>query len=168
MKKNSNTKRNLVTWTAIILAYAIHGQGKQALELFDQIPNECGIEPDETAYLVALMACSHAGMVEDGLQLMQHMREKQGGATTPTLAHYNILVDILVRAGRLQEAEDAIASMSYDPTALTWMTLLGACRIHNDVERAERVSNKLLALDPSMVAAYVVLVTFSSLFLSSY
>src|SRR5690606_26425468 len=66
---------------------------------------------------------------------------------SPEEKHYNCLIDVLGRAGRLDEAENIINNMKIKPGAVTLMTLLGACRTHLDVERAERVFDEIKKLE---------------------
>jgi pentatricopeptide repeat protein len=73
------------------------------------------------------------------------------------LEHYTCMVDLLGRAGHLQEAENMIKAMPYNPNVAVWMALLGACRIHGNVERAEHVAKQVLELEPENATGYVLL-----------
>src|SRR5690606_32104845 len=72
---------------------------------------------------------------------------------------YNCLIDVLGRAGRLDEAENIINNMKIKPGEITLMTLLGACRTHLDVERAERIFDKIKKLESAqnIASAYVLM-----------
>lgn len=48
-------------------------------------------------------------------------------------------------------------NMPWSPTNVSWMTLLGACRSHIDVERGEHYAQQLFELDPDSTAPYVML-----------
>src|SRR6185503_11146103 len=74
----------------------------------------------------------------------------------PNIEHYTCLVDVLGRSGRLEEAENLINKME-SPDIITWKALLGACRLHNDVERAKRISENIIKLDPKDASTYVLL-----------
>jgi pentatricopeptide repeat protein len=73
------------------------------------------------------------------------------------LEHYTCMVDLLGRAGHLQEAENMIKAMPYNPNVSVWMALLGACRIHGNVEMAEHVAKQVLELEPENTTGYVLL-----------
>src|SRR5689334_9348864 len=75
---------------------------------------------------------------------------------TPSTHHHICMVDALGRAGRLDEAEDFIASI-YKPDVKLYHALLGACRVHNDLQRAERISTLVLKNDPKEASTYVLL-----------
>jgi pentatricopeptide repeat protein len=82
---------------------------------------------------------------------------ERGMAMKPTVDHYNCMLDMLGRAGMVEKAETVIWDMPVAPDAISWMTLLCACRLHADVERGHCAAKRVLALDPSCIAAYAVL-----------
>ncbi|XP_058089744.1 pentatricopeptide repeat-containing protein At3g21470 [Magnolia sinica] len=129
-------QRNEVCWNAMITGLAIHGCSKEALELFDRMESS-GEKPNETTFLAVLSACAHGGFVEEGLEFFTEMKGKYG--LVPGIKHYGCLVDLLGRAGRLNEAYDLIKTMPMKPNDAVWGALLGACRIHADMEMAEWV-----------------------------
>ncbi len=146
--------RNAVSWTAMLKGYAMHGQGKEALAHFKWMCEE-GAEIDSVTFVCVLLACSHAGLVNEGLHAFDSMREVY--RIPATVDHYACKVDLLGRAGHLDEAEDVIKTMPCEPNATVWMALLGACRIHGKVELGERIAKQLLELDPNMAVGYVML-----------
>ncbi|KDP36525.1 hypothetical protein JCGZ_08908 [Jatropha curcas] len=145
--------KSLVTWNTMIMAFAMHGEGYKALELFKQM-NRAGINPDDVSYLAVICACNHAGLVEDGYRLFKSM-ERNGVA--PNVKHYGSVVDLLGRAGKLQEAYDVINSMPMMPDIVLWQTLLGACRTYKNVELAELVSQKLVEMGSNHDGDFVLL-----------
>ncbi len=151
---NKMPVRNVVSWTAMLKGYAMHGQGMEALAHFKWMCEE-GVEIDGVTFVCLLLACSHAGLVNEGLHAFDSMMNVY--RIPPTVDHYACKVDLLGRAGRLDEAEDVIKTMPCEPNAAVWMTLLGACRIYGEVEMGERIAKQLLELDPNMTAGYVVL-----------
>lgn len=146
-------KRDVVTWSALIASYGQQGQGKKALQLFQQMHME-GIFPDTVTFFSVLSACSHAGLMIEGWRNFVSMTQDHG--ITPSVKHYNCMVDLFCRAGRLAEAEDMIENMQDLSTASSWMTLLAACRIHLDVERGKRAAEHVFSLEPESAAPYVV------------
>jgi len=147
-------EQNIVLWNAMIAGYAMHGCSKEALQLFGQMQN-CSTNPDHLTFLSVLSACRHRGLVDDGWQYFNNMTENYG--IVPTMDHYSCMVDLLGRAGLLNEAENFINQMPMKPDACVWEPLLGACRIHNNVELGECVAGHLFELDPTNAAHYVLL-----------
>ncbi|CAL2259142.1 unnamed protein product [Prunus armeniaca] len=145
-------RKDVVTWNAMIAGYAQHGAGLKALDLFDRMRNE-GAKPDWITFVAVLMACNHAGLVDLGVQYFNSMARDYGVAAKPD--HYTCMVDLLGRAGRLVEAANLIKEMPFEPHSAIFGTLLGACRIHKNLELAEFAAKKLLDLDPTSAAGYV-------------
>ncbi|XP_024534928.1 pentatricopeptide repeat-containing protein At5g27110 [Selaginella moellendorffii] len=135
-------KRDVVSWTSMMVAYASHGSSLEAIDLFQEMQLQ-GMEPDEVAFLAVLFACNHAGFFRRGWDYFASMRgdyDLEAGAD-----HYCCVVDLLGRAGRLADAEDLIVSMPFKPDEATWSALVGACNTHGDVERAARISRAMEA-----------------------
>lgn len=148
------TKRNVVSWSAMLAAYALHGHGKDALRLFERMKQE-GVKPDEITFVSVLTACSHSGLLDEARQYYSSMSRDYG--IVPNSSHCSCMVDLLGRAGRLDEAEDLINKMPFKAGVVEWMALLGACRNYADVARGKRAAEHVLDLDPKCSAAYVVL-----------
>ncbi|CAK9193539.1 unnamed protein product [Sphagnum troendelagicum] len=151
---NKMPSRDVVTWNAMIGGYAIHGHGKEALRQFEQMHEE-GVQPDDTTFVCLLSACSHSGLVDEGLRFYSSMSTVY--MISANLQHYTCMVDLLGRAGRLHEAENMVLAMPYKPQVAAWRALLGACRIHGNVEMGERVAKQVLELEPENAAGYVLL-----------
>lgn len=146
--------KNEVSWNSIIAAYGNHGCPRECLDLFHEML-EAGIHPDHVTFLVIISACGHAGLVDEGMYYFRCMTEEYG--ICARMEHYACMVDLYGRAGRLCEAFDTIKSMPFTPDAGVWGTLLGACRIHGNVELAKLASTHLLELDPKNSGYYVLL-----------
>jgi pentatricopeptide repeat protein len=151
---NKMRSRDVVTWTAILGGCAMHGHGKDALQHFERMCEE-GVEPNDVTFVCLLSACSHAGLVDEGMHCYTSMITDY--MISAQLEHYTCMVDLLGRAGLLQEAENMIMAMPCEPHVAPWMALLGACRIHGNVEMGERVAKQILELDPENSAGYVLL-----------
>eukprot|EP01018_Ginkgo_biloba_P018484 Gb_38129 [translate_table: standard] len=148
------TERGVVSWNAMIAAYGIHGQGKDALALYAQMEQRA-MKPDDITFVGLLNACSHAGLVEEGWNYFDCMSRNYG--IRPRLEHYACMVDLLGRAGQLSEAHNFINKMPLEPDACVWGALLGACRIHSNIELGERVAEHLFAMEPENAGYYVLL-----------
>lgn len=147
-------KKNVISWSAMIAAYGYHGQGKIALELFPMMLSS-GVLPNRITFVSLLYACSHIGLVEEGLRLFSSMQDDF--SIVPDVKHYTCMVDLLGRAGRLSEALKLIESMSVEKDEGLWGALLGACRIHKNVDLAEMAAKSLLELQPQNPGHYVLL-----------
>jgi len=147
-------QRNIVSWASMIGGYAMHGSGKEALKLFEQMLHS-GLNPNQVTFLCVLSACCHAGLVEEGRKHFDSMSDSYN--ITPTMEHYGCMVDLFGRAGLLDEAQNFINKMPVEPNAVVWSCLLGACRKHNNVELGEYVAGRLFELDPENATPYVVM-----------
>lgn len=147
-------EKNVVSWSAMIAAYGIHGFGRKALDLFPMML-QSGISPNRITFVSVLSACSHAGLVDEGRQFFYSMWEEYG--IKPDVKHYTCMVDLLGRAGRLDEAFDLTDSMTVEKDEGLWGALLGACRIHGSIGMAEKAAKCLLELQPRNPGYYVLL-----------
>ncbi|GAB2289266.1 hypothetical protein Dimus_023571 [Dionaea muscipula] len=150
-----NDRRDGVAWTAMLAAYAVHGCGKEAIELFEAMVNEEGIAVDHVTFTHLLSACSHSGLVVEGREYFNNMSKAYG--VEPTLDHYSCMVDLLGRSGAVNEAHGLIKRMPMRPNAGVWGSLLAACRTHKNIELGKEASENLFALDPSDHRNYIML-----------
>ncbi|XP_057970511.1 putative pentatricopeptide repeat-containing protein At3g11460, mitochondrial [Malania oleifera] len=146
--------KSLISWTAIIGGYGMHGHGEIAVQLFDKMVR-AGVQPDGTVFVCVLSACSHAGLTDKGLDYFAAMGTNYG--LQPGLEHYSCMVDLLGRAGRFDEARNLIESMSMEPDGAVWGALLGACKIHKNVDLAELAFERVNELEPMNIGYYVLL-----------
>ncbi|XP_047082319.1 pentatricopeptide repeat-containing protein At1g31920 [Lolium rigidum] len=135
--------KNVWTYSAMVSGLALHGDGRKALQVFDAMVSE-GHRPDEAVYVGVLNACSRSGLLDEGLRCFDRMRLEH--IVAPNAQHYGCMVDLLARAGRLEEARALIGNMPTGPTDSAWRSLLNACRIHGDIEHAERALRELARL----------------------
>ncbi|KAF9606370.1 hypothetical protein IFM89_025038 [Coptis chinensis] len=147
-------RKSSVPWNAIISGHGIHGQGEKSLSLFGEMEEE-GVKPDHVTFVSLLSACSHAGLIDQGQQCFKLMQEKY--CIQPGLKHFGCIVDLLGRAGHLDMAYDFIKNMPVRPDASVWGALLGACRIHGNVELGALASEHLFEVDVENVGYYVLL-----------
>ncbi|PKA59610.1 Pentatricopeptide repeat-containing protein [Apostasia shenzhenica] len=148
------TCRDIVTWNTIILSYAIHGDGKAALDLFFHM-KDAGFEPNGSTFVSALSACSISGFIDEGWMYFNMMQEEFD--ITPQVEHYGCMVDLLGRAGNLEKAIDFIEKMPIEPTSRIWGSLLTASRNNNSIETAEYAARKIFDLEHDNTGCYVIL-----------
>lgn len=146
---------DLVGWTAMLAAYAVHGYGRESIELFELMVNGEGLEPDHVTFTLLLNACSHSGLVQEGEKYFKIMTELYG--IEPRLDHYACMVDLLGRSGLLKDAYGLIQRMPMKPNARVWGGLLGACKVYGDIELGTEVAERLYVLESSDARNYVML-----------
>ncbi|XP_020091080.1 putative pentatricopeptide repeat-containing protein At5g40405 [Ananas comosus] len=147
-------KRGISSWNCMIGGFAVHGRGEDAIELFKQMERE-GATPDGITLLNVLSACAHSGLVSEGRYYFNYMI--QASNIEPKMEHYGCMVDLLGRAGLLEDAKKVIDEMPMSPDAGVLGALLGACRIHGDVEMGERIGRTVIELDSKNSGRYVLL-----------
>ncbi|PWA91557.1 pentatricopeptide repeat-containing protein [Artemisia annua] len=147
-------KKDVFCYNAMIRGFATHGYGREALELFKEMRSE-GLAPDDVTMVVVISACSHVGLVDEGCEFFYSMRERYG--LDPKVEHYGCLVDLLGRAGRVNEAMEILQTMPMKPNAVLWRSLLGATRNHGNLEIAEIALDHLIELEPETSGNYVLL-----------
>ncbi|KAL1533978.1 pentatricopeptide repeat-containing protein, mitochondrial [Salvia divinorum] len=145
---------NVVSWSSLIVGYAQFGLGQEALNLFSQMKKQ-GIKPNQVTFLGVLIACSHVGMVNEGIHLLKSMEHEHG--VIPTREHISCVVDLLARAGRIHDAEAVIDQLGFKPDVVIWKIVLAACKNCGNVEVGRRVAEKILRVDSSNSAAHVLL-----------
>uniref|UniRef100_N1R3Q9 DYW domain-containing protein n=1 Tax=Aegilops tauschii TaxID=37682 RepID=N1R3Q9_AEGTA len=146
-------RRDVVSWNSLISGYGMHGFGREALQVFEEMI-QVGLSPSIITFISVLGACSHAGLVDEGKKLFESMMDY---SVKPRAEHYACMVDLLGRAGQLDEAVELIQSMHIEPSPQVWGALLGACRIHGHVEYGEMACSRLFDLEPRNAGNYVLL-----------
>jgi pentatricopeptide repeat protein len=147
-------ERDVITWSAMIAGYGVNGHGNDALMLFEHM-QQTGTQPNHVTYVSVLSTCSHAGLVDEGWQYFGCMSQNYG--ITPLVEHYACMVDLLGRAGHLDEAWDFVKKMPLEPAASVWGALLGVCRIHYNLELGELAAKRLFDLEPENAGYYTLL-----------
>ncbi|KAL5976908.1 Pentatricopeptide repeat-containing protein, mitochondrial [Asimina triloba] len=148
------TERDVISWSTMIAGLAQNGQSIDALQLFDSM-KKSGTKPNNITIVGVLFACSHAGLGEEGWYYFRSMKRLYN--IEPTREHYGCMVDLLGRAGQLEEAAQLIHEMEFPPDTVTWRTLLGACRVHNNVKLAAYAAERILELEPNDEGVYILL-----------
>ncbi|XP_017227669.1 pentatricopeptide repeat-containing protein At4g14170 [Daucus carota subsp. sativus] len=143
--------KDVASWNTMILGYGMLGEFDTAINLFE-IMKEDGIKCDSVSYIAVLSACSHGGFVEKG---KQYFNEIYALGIGPNQTHYACMVDILARAGLMEEAVKFIKSMPLEPDANVWGSLLGACRLHENIELGSWAAENLLKLKPEQPGYYI-------------
>lgn len=143
--------KDTVSWTSMIIALAQHGLGEEAIKLFEKML-ALNIEPDHITYVGVLSACTHVGLVEQGRSYFNLMVSVH--KIEPTLSHYACMIDMLGRAGLLQEAFNFIEEMPVEPDVIAWGSLLSSCKVYKNVDLAKVAAERLLLIQPDNGGAY--------------
>ncbi|XP_021760914.1 pentatricopeptide repeat-containing protein At4g20770-like [Chenopodium quinoa] len=146
--------KNAVIWNEMIHGYAQSGFGDEAVRLYDCMIRE-GRKPDDITFVAVLSACSHSGLVNEGIRIFESMQIEH--KVEPLVSHYTCVIDTLGRAGRLHEAEKLIRRMPCKDDPVIWEVLLSSCRFYSDILVAKRAADELLSLNPRSSTPYVLL-----------
>ncbi|XP_024968404.1 pentatricopeptide repeat-containing protein At4g14850-like [Cynara cardunculus var. scolymus] len=148
------SKASEYAWNSLVGVFAHHGLGKEAIDVFDRMVVH-NVKPNAVTFVNLLNACSHSKLVNEGLNYFNSMERIYG--VKPRSEHYSCVIDLLGRAGRLEEAEIFIEKMPFEPNAYAWCSLLAACRIYGDKERGELAAESLKRVEPENSGAHVLL-----------
>ncbi|CAL5393156.1 unnamed protein product [Camellia sinensis] len=153
---NGIIDKDLVSWNALLIAFGLHGQASQALQLYEEM-GECGLRPDKVTFIGLLMTCSHSGLVEKGRALFESMSSVYG--LFPEMDHVACVVDMLGRGGYLEEARElANKYLGTDRASIiSREALFGACFAHADTEMGTQLGGDLKLLEPRNEMSYVLL-----------
>ncbi|GAB2277190.1 hypothetical protein Dimus_011898 [Dionaea muscipula] len=156
---NQLNNRNVFLWTSIICACALHGRGREAIQLFELMRSEA-IPPNEVTFLGILTACSHAGLVDEGCKYFKQMKVVY--CIKPIPEHYTSMVDLFGRAGRLDDIKNFILENNISHLSSVWSAFLSSCRFHKNVDLGKRIAARLLELEPLDPQPYVLLSNIST------
>ncbi|KAK6914293.1 Pentatricopeptide repeat [Dillenia turbinata] len=145
--------KDVASWNSMILGYGMLGEINTAIALFDDMRID-GVDYDSVSYIAVLSACSHGGLVEKG---RKYFSEMQALGIKPTQMHYACMVDLLGRAGQLEEAAELIKQLPVVADANVWGALLGACRMHGNIELGCWAAKHLFELKPGHCGYYILL-----------
>ncbi|XP_043707805.1 pentatricopeptide repeat-containing protein At2g44880-like [Telopea speciosissima] len=138
-------KKCVITWTSMVSGLAINGRCRDAVALFNTMHTE-GTQPDDVIFIAVLTACTHGGLVEEGKKVFDEM--VHGYNIKPRIEHYGCMVDLLGRAGKLDEAVRFVMSMPLKPNAVIWGTLLSSSKTCGNEEIVDFVTREILELEP--------------------
>ncbi|XP_043698384.1 pentatricopeptide repeat-containing protein At2g37320 [Telopea speciosissima] len=143
--------RDIISWNSMIAGYAQHGLAEPAISLLTEMEQQ-KIQPDAITFLGVLSSCRHVGLVEQGRLYFNSMLEH---GVKPDLDHYSCIVDLLGRAGFLEEAQEFVQKMPIRPNAVIWGSLLSSSRLHGNVWVGIQAAESRLLLEPGCAATHV-------------
>ncbi|KAL0928888.1 hypothetical protein M5K25_000818 [Dendrobium thyrsiflorum] len=146
-------KRDVASWNSMIIGYGMQGDLETALDLFDRMEDD-DVDYDHVSYVAALSICSHGGLVERGKKYFDQLLAQKINLTQ---MHYACMVDLLGRAGQMDEAANFIKHMPFVADFNVWGAMLGACRVHGNIELGRWAAEHLFELKPGHSGYYVLL-----------
>ncbi|KDP41925.1 hypothetical protein JCGZ_26943 [Jatropha curcas] len=147
-------QKDIFAWNTVIIANSMHGNGEESLMFFRKMLS-VGIKPNSVTFIGVLSGCSHSQLVDEGFSIFNSMSSEY--SIEPDGDHYSCMVDILSRAGRLQQAYEFIQKIPIEPTAGAWGALLGACRVYKNAELGMIAATRLFEIEPENSGNYVLL-----------
>ncbi|KAG0498430.1 hypothetical protein HPP92_002712 [Vanilla planifolia] len=148
------SSKDLISWNTLIMGLAQNGQEAEGLIKFEELLIR-GIEPDRITLLSVLFACCNAGMVCAGKKIFSSMEKEYG--IKRGLEHYACIVEMVGRAGRLEEALEIMEAMPYKPNASILQCLLEAGTFYGNLSYLEKVAELMMMLEPQCSSPYLVL-----------
>jgi pentatricopeptide repeat protein len=148
-------EKNLFCWNSVIEGLAVHGYADEALKMFGRMERE-KVKPNGVTFISVLSACTHAGLVEEGRRRFLSITNDY--SIPLEVGHYGCMVDLLSKAGLLEDALDLVRSMKVQPNSVIWGAVLGGCKLHRNLEMAQLAVNELLVLEPHNSGYYNLLV----------
>ncbi|XP_031128728.1 pentatricopeptide repeat-containing protein At2g46050, mitochondrial [Ipomoea triloba] len=150
---NSIGTPDLISWTSIIGAYTFHGFAEEAIKLFEKMLS-CGLKPDKIAFLEVLSACSHGGLLSEGLKYFTSITDHN---ILLTSEHYACLIDLLGRVGLLNDANFVLNSIPLESQSHALKAFIGASEIHGNIELSQWAAKKLCFMEPNNAVNYILL-----------
>lgn len=146
--------KDVASWNIMVMGYGMHGFGDEALNMFSCML-EGGLKPDAVSFVGVLAACSHAGFLSQGQEILAAMQPRYG--ITPDIEHYACVIDMLGRAGKLEEAFEVMSHMPIEPNHVVWRSFLSACQLHGNADLAGIAAQRVLELEPTHCGNYVLM-----------
>lgn len=146
--------KTLASWNSMIMGFSTYGLGEDAISLFHRMQEE-KLKPDAITMTALLSGCRHSGLIDEGWRFFDSMETEFG--IIPTIEHYSCMVDLLGRAGYLDEAWDFIGQMPVEPDSAVWGALLRSCRVHDNIQLGEIAAKQLFKKEPHNPANYIML-----------
>ncbi|XP_017250448.1 pentatricopeptide repeat-containing protein At3g14730 [Daucus carota subsp. sativus] len=146
--------KDTASWNIMIMGYGMQGFGTKALDTFSRMC-EAQMKPNDATFVGILSACSHGGLLSQGRMFLDHMQPIYG--VVPTIEHYSCVIDMLGRAGQLEEAYKLLITMPVKGNPVVWRAFLAACRLHGNADLAGIAANIIYKFEPFHCGSYVLI-----------
>ncbi|XP_074288141.1 putative pentatricopeptide repeat-containing protein At1g77010, mitochondrial [Silene latifolia] len=149
---NNMIKPDVASWNSMLTGYANNGQAMEVFSLFADMRHS-GVKPDDVTFTVILSACRYCGLIEEARKLFHLMQSDYH--IKPAYEHYTCMVDLLARAGCLDEAVHLIRQTSFQDDVVIWSSVLRGCVAHGNKILGKEVAEMIIQLDPENSGAYI-------------
>ncbi|KFK38827.1 hypothetical protein AALP_AA3G165600 [Arabis alpina] len=146
--------KDSASWNIMINGYGVQGCGELALDMFSRMCR-AGFKPDEITFVGLLQACNHSGYVSEGRRFLEQMEAVYN--IVPTSDHYACVIDMLGRAGKLEEAYKLAIAMPMGDNPIVWRSIMSSCRLHGNTDLAQLAGKRLHELEPEHCGGYVLM-----------
>lgn len=131
-------KRNVFSWNIMIAAYALQGQGKDALTLFTQMHSE-RIDPDRVTYSAILSVCSDLGNLGEAKVI--HGCIVKDGLDSDTRVG-TALINLYGKCGTPEDARMAFEKI-YHKDVISWTMMITAFTEHGHPKEAIQLYHQM-------------------------
>lgn len=151
----STFQKNIVVWNAILSGLSLHGMGREVLNIFQRMISDGTCKPDDITFVSLLTACSRSGLIKHGRKLFHDLTHIYG--LTAKVEHYACMVDLLGRAGHLDEAKNLVRDMLVQPNEVVLGSLIASCSLHGKLDLAKQLMHELVQLYPNNTEYHILL-----------
>ncbi|KAJ7562637.1 hypothetical protein O6H91_03G078200 [Diphasiastrum complanatum] len=116
---NMMPEHTVFSWTALMSAYAEHGQCEEAINLFQRM-QRTGIAPDKVSFVVVIKACGRIAALEEGKEIHSHII-KSGFESDVVVG--SSLVGMYAKCGCLEDA-CAVFNKMNERDAVSWNVMI--------------------------------------------
>ncbi|KAJ7946981.1 Pentatricopeptide repeat-containing protein [Quillaja saponaria] len=140
---------SVLAWNSMISGYEQNGLAKEAIGEV-----RLGLWVHDYIVINGIRVNVVLGLVHEGRQASASMRKEYG--LLPGVEHHVAMVDLLGRAGFLNEAYKSIRVLSHEELVPpVWTAMLGACKMHKNFDLGVEVAEHLLSVEPENPGHYV-------------
>jgi pentatricopeptide repeat protein len=122
--------RTVTTWNAMIGGCSQHSNYELVLEVFEDMQRE-GVRPNDTTFVSLLSVCNHLGLVSEGCSHFASIWAFDDDSM-PYLDHYGCVIELLGKAGCLEEAVCVALTCPFETNSIILTSLLSRCKSYGD------------------------------------
>ncbi|KAH7281185.1 hypothetical protein KP509_36G034200 [Ceratopteris richardii] len=133
-------KPDVALWNTCSAGHFKDGNSVLTMSLFEEL-RQMHMRPSEVSFLLAISACSHMGLLMQGLEIFVSMRKDYH--CDPGIKHYGSLFDLVGRSGDFKRLQDLLSRIPNNNLTI-WSCLLAACFTHSNPELALETFNRAM------------------------
>jgi pentatricopeptide repeat protein len=135
--KRHHVEANLITYSTILKGHCHAGELQLAFSVLKDMKHDTNLKPDEIMYNSLLDGCAQNYLFEEGMTLMQEMQDE---GITPSNFTLSIMVKLLNRARKVEQAFDLVRDLpkkyGFKPNLHVYTNLMQACIGNRQPNRA--------------------------------